>query len=115
MASDNCVKPGRSRIEVECGDIMNYVEDRGTDLKDFRLGNDRCPTSFVIVAANRGCRSDRGELLQDLSATDVSRVNDVVAARKGPYCFRPKQAMSVGDQPHGEFPVRHEQPPNRRD
>jgi len=39
MAGDNCVKPGCCWIKVECGDVMNYVDDRGTDLKYFRLGN----------------------------------------------------------------------------
>ena len=110
MAGDDRVKAGGGRIDVECGDIVNDIKDRGTDLENVRLGNTRCPRSFVIVATNGSCRGDRRQFLDDPGATDVSRMNDVVASCKGRYCFGPKQAMSVGDQPDREFSLRHERP-----
>jgi hypothetical protein len=74
---------------------MNYVDDCGTDLKYFRLGNLRCPGAFIIIAADRGYRSERRELPEDSRVADISRVNDVVGARKRGYRFGPKKAVSV--------------------
>ena len=79
MAGDHDVYPGRRRIDSQVVDVVKDI-DRPTAYPDrFRLRKIFRPRSDIDVPPDRDQRCNPAEFVDDLRATDVTGMDDMVS------------------------------------
>jgi hypothetical protein len=98
MAGHDDVEAGSARVDVHFIHVMQDVNADTFQLKCEVERDPRCPLTLVVVSPNRIDRRQGAQLLEDLRATDVARMNDVLNARECTNRFGAKQSVRVGDE-----------------
>jgi hypothetical protein len=92
------VEASSSRVDVDFLQVMEYVNADSLQLQSEVKRNVRRPRALVVVSPDRVDRRYGAQLLQNLGAADVARMDDVLNARECTDRFRAKQSVRIGDE-----------------
>jgi hypothetical protein len=85
------------RFQIELRQIVQHINGNAAELNNLSLGQLARPRFNIDIAANRGDRRKRRELVKNLRRANVACVNDVLRPAQRLQRFRTKQPVRVGD------------------
>jgi hypothetical protein len=97
MAGDDDVDAARNGINPQGLEIVHEADRLAGKPHEFRIGVSPGPVAGIHVSADRGDRSYLAKSGNDLGTSDDAAMNDVIHAGQNTFCFRPQQAVAVGD------------------
>ena len=92
------MEPGRCRVEIQFGHVVEDVDEHLPDLQHFGFADGRSPGISIVVSPHRGDRRNFSERAKNVRVSDVTCVDDIVAAPQRLDRFRPEKTVSVGDK-----------------
>jgi hypothetical protein len=92
------VEASSSRVDVDFLHVMEYVNADSLQLQSEVKRNLRRPRALVVVSPDRVDRRYGAQLVQNLGAADVARMDDVLNARECTDRFGAKQSVRIGDE-----------------
>jgi hypothetical protein len=102
MAGDDDVNANRDGIDPQG---IEVVQDKNRSVgksHEFGIGVFAGPVAYIHVSPDCGNRRDPAKLGDDVGASDIAAVNDVIHAGQATFRFRPQQAVRVGDDAYPE-------------
>lgn len=94
---DHDLESGSFRFQVELRKIVQDIDGNPADLDDFGLRQLARPCSLIDIAANRCDRRKGCERVENFGIAYVAGMNNALTSAQCLERFRPKQAMSFGD------------------
>ncbi len=82
------METGRDRVQIQLCEIVNDINKNRANVNDLRFAQPGSPSTVVVVAAHRGNGREFSKLLNDVPVTDVTRMDDQVAAAKNIHRLR---------------------------
>jgi hypothetical protein len=92
------VEARSSRVEVDLLHVMKDVNADSSQLQSEVERDLRGPRALVVVSPDCVDRRYGAQLLQNLGAADVARMDDVLNARECMDRFGAKQSVGIGDE-----------------
>jgi hypothetical protein len=95
MARNNDLHACGMRLDVELRKIVDDVDECAPDSNHLRFRQMGCPPLPVIVTSDGNQRRHGGKLIENLGRSDVSAMNDVIAADCECSRFSPHEPMCI--------------------
>ena len=100
VATNNCTKAGRRRVQVKLLEIVKDIQGEVLDLDELRFAEFTGPLAFVDVSPYSNDRGDLSQICKHFRASNVSGMNDHIDAFEYLRNPRPNKAVGVRDHAH---------------
>ena len=97
MARDDDMESRHRRINIECRQVVQYIDGDGIEFDRHRGLQAGRPGAMIVIAAHRLEAGDFPQTAQHRGAANITRMQDVIDAAQGGDSLRPQQIVGVGD------------------